>query len=65
MGALIARSLLRPGAILLLDEATSALDAETEKRFLFNLKEQMGHRTVLFITHHAEVARYCDRIYKI
>lgn len=61
----IARSLLRPGAILLLDEATSALDAETEKRFLFNLKEQMGHRTVLFITHHAEVARYCDRIYKI
>ena len=52
----IARSLLRPGAILLLDEATSALDAETEKRFLFNPKEQMGHRTVLFITHHAEVA---------
>ncbi len=61
----IARSLLRPGKILLLDEATSALDIETEKTFLTNLKKQMGERTVLFITHHAEVANYCDRIYKI
>lgn len=61
----IARSLLRPGKILLLDEATSALDMETEKTFLTNLKKQIGERTVLFITHHAEIANYCDRIYKI
>ncbi len=61
----IARSLLRPGGILLLDEATSALDIETEKTFLTNLKKHIGSRTVLFITHHAEVARYCDRIYRI
>lgn len=61
----IARSLLRPGKILLLDEATSALDMETEKTFLTNLKKQIGERTVLFITHHAEIANYCDRIFKI
>ncbi len=61
----IARSLLRPGKILLLDEATSALDIETEKTFLTNLKTHIGDRTVLFITHHAEVANYCDRIYRI
>lgn len=61
----IARSLLRPGSILLLDEATSALDIETEKKFLTNLKRHIGKRTVLFITHHAEVTRYCDRIYRI
>ena len=61
----IARSLLRPGKILLLDEATSALDMETEKTFLKNLKAHIGNRTVLFITHHAEVAKYCDRIYRI
>lgn len=61
----IARSLLRPGGILLLDEATSALDIETEKTFLANLKKHIGDRTVLFITHHIEVANYCDRIYRI
>ena len=58
----IARSLLRPGNILLLDEATSALDAETEKRFLVNLKERIGNKTVLFITHQKEVAEFCDEV---
>ncbi len=61
----IARSLLRPGKIVLLDEATSALDADTEKAFLTNLKKHMGNRTVLFITHHPEVAKYCDKIYRV
>ncbi|MDO5524429.1 MAG: ATP-binding cassette domain-containing protein, partial [Bacteroidia bacterium] len=61
----IARSLLRPGKIVLLDEATSALDIDTEKTFLANLKTHIADRTVLFITHHAEVANYCDRIYRI
>jgi len=61
----IARSLLRPGKVLLLDEATSALDADTEKTFLTNLKKHMGNRVVLFITHHVEIATYCDRVYKI
>ena len=56
----IARSLLRPGKILLLDEATSALDKETEHRFLQNLKREIGNRTVLFITHHTEIAAFCD-----
>ena len=59
----IARSLLRPGKILLLDEATSALDAETERTFLENLKREIGDRTVLFITHHAEIAAFCDYQY--
>lgn len=61
----IARSLLRPGKILLLDEATSALDMETEKQFLKHLKEELGDRVVLFITHHAEVANWCDEVIRI
>ena len=61
----IARSLLRPRKILLLDEATSALDNETEHRFLKNLKSEIGDRTVLFITHHAEIASYCDYQYNL
>ena len=61
----IARSLLRPGKILLLDEATSALDSETEQTFLKNLKREIGDRTVLFITHHAEIASFCDYQYNL
>lgn len=59
----IARSLLRPGKILLMDEATSALDAETERMFLRNLKNEIGNRIILFITHQTEVASYCDHVY--
>ncbi|MFA5713719.1 MAG: ABC transporter ATP-binding protein [Bacteroidales bacterium] len=58
----IARALLRPGKILLLDEATSALDSNTESAFLANLKEHLQGRSVLFITHHKEVAEKCDYI---
>lgn len=58
----IARALLRPGKILLLDEATSALDSKTESAFLLNLKEHLQGRSVLFITHHKEVADKCDYI---
>ncbi len=61
----IARSLLRPGKILLLDEATSALDTETEKMFLHNLKKEMGDRIVLFVTHHPEVMKFCDKSVRI
>ena len=61
----IARSLLRPGKILLLDEATSALDSETERNFLINLKKEMCNRTVIFITHQAEVAKFCDYQYNL
>ena len=61
----IARSLLRPGKILLLDEATSALDPETESKFLVKLKQEIGNRTVIFITHQPEVARFCDYTYSL
>ena len=61
----IARSLLRPGKILLLDEATSALDSQTERTFLKNLKKEIGDRTVLFITHHTEIASFCDYQYNL
>ena len=61
----IARSLLRPGQILLLDEATSALDTQTEETFMKNLRSEIGHRTVIFITHHPSIATHCDYQYTL
>ncbi|MDR1003585.1 MAG: ABC transporter ATP-binding protein/permease [Prevotellaceae bacterium] len=61
----IARALLRPGRILLLDEATSALDRETEQLFIAHLKRECAGKTVIFITHHKEVADACDEVVRI
>lgn len=61
----IARSLLRPGRVFLLDEATSALDLDTERRLLITLRERIEDRIIIFITHHEEVAKYCDKIIHI
>lgn len=58
----IARALLRPGKILLLDEATSALDPKTSRLFVENLRNHMGNRSVLFITHQPHVADLCDTV---
>lgn len=61
----IARALLCPGKILLFDEATSALDPETARNILQNLKNELGNRSALFITHQYEVASFCDIQYRI
>lgn len=60
----IARALLSGKKILLMDEATSALDAETERKFIENLKAVNGI-TVLFITHRKEVLHNCNKIIQI
>jgi ATP-binding cassette subfamily C protein CydCD len=47
----IARALLRDTPMLILDEATSNLDAITEQQVLQAIRELMGGRTALTITH--------------
>lgn len=60
----IARALLNGRKILLMDEATSSLDAETERKFIENLKAIDGI-TVLFVTHKREVLENCSKIIEI
>jgi ABC-type multidrug transport system fused ATPase/permease subunit len=58
----IARALYRSPSILIFDEATNALDKETEELILeaiFNLKET---KTILIISHHKNVLKYCHEI---
>ncbi len=61
----VARSLLRPGSVLLFDEATSALDTETEQRLIKNLQENCADKTMIFITHHRELARICENTVEV
>ncbi len=56
----IARALLSKGRIMIFDEATSALDSETEKRVLTNISQAYPTRTLIFITHRAEVLKHAD-----
>jgi ABC-type bacteriocin/lantibiotic exporter with double-glycine peptidase domain len=58
----IARGLLRPGSILLLDEFSSSLDPETEALLMQRLMSVSENKTLIFITHRAKIAEYCDNV---
>jgi ATP-binding cassette subfamily B protein len=58
----IARTLLSNPKLLVMDEATSALDYDTERRLCNNLRENLSHCTVFFITHRLSTIRHADMI---
>ncbi|WAT18918.1 ABC transporter ATP-binding protein [Aurantiacibacter sp. MUD11] len=47
----IARALLRPASLLIFDEATSAMDPELERAIVSRLRETIGQRIVLMVSH--------------
>ncbi len=57
----IARALYRDPAVLVLDESTNELDLVTESRILESLRRLPG-KTLIFISHRASVAAFCDDI---
>jgi ATP-binding cassette, subfamily B, bacterial len=60
-----ARAFLTDPAILILDEPTAALDPATEGQVADGYETVMRGRTVIVITHRAELARRADRIVSI
>jgi ABC-type bacteriocin/lantibiotic exporter with double-glycine peptidase domain len=58
----IARALVRNPRMLVLDEATSSLDTATEERFLTNLRQAAGGRTIVFVTHRIAALAMCDQV---
>ena len=63
----IARALVADAGLLLADEPTGALDSKTgiEVMELFKQLNKEQKKTILLITHDANVASYADKVYRI
>jgi ATP-binding cassette subfamily B protein len=58
----VARAFLTNPSILILDEPTAALDPVAERHVAHGYEAVMRGRTVVVITHRAELARRADRV---
>ncbi len=61
----IARAVLLDPRILILDEATAFLDTAVEERLKRTLRELMGGRVVLVVSHRMSTIRDADRIVRL
>lgn len=59
----IARAFYSRSRFIVLDEATSALDAMSEKDLFDSLRERIGNRAALIISHRQSAVRHADYIY--
>jgi ATP-binding cassette subfamily B protein len=58
----IARAIIRDPRILVLDDALASVDTHTEDKILGHLREVIGGRTTIFISHRVSSVRNADRI---
>ncbi|MDR3277031.1 MAG: ABC transporter ATP-binding protein/permease [Treponema sp.] len=58
----ISRALVCEPDILVLDDSLSAVDAETERRILDGLLEEMRNKTGIIISHRVSTLRYADKV---
>ncbi|MBH5323156.1 ABC transporter ATP-binding protein [Aurantiacibacter sediminis] len=56
----LARALLRPARMFILDEATSAMDPQLERRIIGGLRERVGDRIILMVSHSLNAVQYAD-----
>ncbi len=58
----VARALLRDPPILVMDEPSNAMDNTTEEIFKSRLKESLGSKTLILVTHRASLLSLVDRV---
>jgi ATP-binding cassette subfamily C protein LapB len=58
----LARCLVTQPQILLMDEPTSSMDAQSEVLFLRQLREAVGDRTLIMVTHRPAVLELVNRV---
>jgi ATP-binding cassette subfamily B protein len=59
----IARAIYSPSKFIILDEATSALDAKSEKELFETLRDNIGNKGALVISHRLSAVQHADYIY--
>lgn len=60
----LARAILSDSKILILDEVTSGFDNMLESQII-NYLVNLENKTIIFITHHLSVSKYCDKVFVI
>jgi len=61
----IARAFLKNSPILLMDEPSSALDVESENKINLAMKQLMGNRIVIMVTHRTSSFHEFDRVFEL
>ncbi|MDF2433125.1 MAG: ATP-binding cassette, subfamily bacterial, partial [Mucilaginibacter sp.] len=59
----IARALYSKSQLIILDEGTSALDTIAEHELFVNIKQKLGNRSALVISHRLSTIQQADLIY--
>ena len=59
----IARAFYSDSTFLIFDEATSALDAKSELEIFESLRQHIGNRGILVISHRLSAVKHADYIY--
>ena len=59
----IARAFYSDSQFIIFDEATSALDAKAEMELFESLREHIGDRGILIISHRLSAVKHADHIY--
>lgn len=58
----VARALMRDPPILVFDEPTAMMDHTAEARFITRLKEGLGNKTLILVTHRMSLLSLVDRL---
>lgn len=61
----LARAFYHGRNVVIMDEATSSLDVESENYIANQIKDLKGKLTLIIISHHLNILKYCDKIYKV
>mgnify|MGYP001365825281 CR=1 FL=1 len=61
----LARAFYHGKNVVIMDEATSSLDIESENYIAEQIRELKGKFTIIIISHHMNILKYCDKIFKV
>lgn len=62
---LLARAFLRNPDVYIFDEVTSALDGLTESKIIKSIRDIARDKTIIIVSHQAEVFQLCDRVIRL